>query len=269
MSLKEEIAIDLIIDVIHRLYGYDFKHYSKASFKRRIQFHQSQHQIPTIADFIPRLINDPTFFDTLLTSLSITVTEMFRDPAFYTQFRELVLPKLKTYSYANIWHAGCATGEEVYSMAILLHENHYLERTQIYATDFNPQALLTAQKGIYSDKEYDQIVKNYHQIKGKSNIDDYFVKKYHSLKIKSHLQKHISFQQHNLATDEKFADMQAIICRNVLIYFDETLKEKVIHLFSKSLQNYGFLCLGNKEVLNDPSFKCIDRNQSIYQKVPR
>ncbi len=208
-------------------------------------------------------------FGELLSDLSITVTELFRDPLFYKAFAKKVVPKLKTYPYLKIWHAGCATGEEVYSMAILLHENEYLARTQLYGTDFNPGALKVAKKGIYSAENCKAYSANYKKAGGHSELIDYFIEKYEALKVKRFLQDKITFSQHNLATDHSFGEMEVIVCRNVMIYFDDELKQRALKLFDESLVDYGFLCLGDKERLDYPSFKVVDEPASIYQKVPK
>lgn len=267
MDLSDEIAIDFIIDLIRRSHGYDFRHYSKASLKRRFLHYKTKHHLDTLADMIPVLLNDPQQFNDLLSDISITVTEMFRDPEFYRSFANIVIPKLKTYPYVKIWHAGCATGEEVYSMEILLEENNYLERAQLYATDFNPYALELAKKGIYSKERYPLYEKNYQESMGKFSLAHYFIKKYEALKIKRYLQKNVTFSQHNLATDKMFSEVEVVICRNVMIYFNKKLKNRVFKLFYESLTDHGFLCLGTKETVNFPGFKCLDPAASIYQKV--
>ncbi|MCH9643783.1 MAG: protein-glutamate O-methyltransferase CheR [Gammaproteobacteria bacterium] len=268
MKKADQLAVDVIIDVMQQLYGYDFVGYSKASLKRRLKHHQTRKNLETLADMIPPLLNDPQYFNELLSDLSVTVTEMFRDPEFYSSFAKLVIPKMKTYSYIKIWHAGCATGEEVYSMAILLHEYKYLDRAQLYGTDFNPYALKIAKKGIYPDENFKQFVENYKASGGKNEFSDYFTEKYHALKIKSFLQEKITLSQHNLSTDKVFGEMEVIVCRNVMIYFDANLKKRVLTLFQESLVDYGFLCLGDKETLDMPGFKAVDEAVSIYQKVP-
>lgn len=268
MNHTDEIAMQSIIHIMNELYGYDFKDYSKASLKRRLKHYQAQKKLKTLADIIPLLINDSKSFDELLSVLSITVTEMFRDPGFYKSFSDKVIPSLKTYPYLKIWHAGCATGEEIYSMAILLHEHHYLDRTQLYATDFNPFALKIAKNGIYPKQNIEKYSKNYQDSGGKNNILNYFTEGYDALKINHPLQEKILFSKHNLATDQVFGEMEVILCRNVMIYFEEKLQNHVINLFKESLSDYGFLCLGDKENLSDPSFRCIDKEHAIYQKMP-
>ncbi len=180
VKAKDKLAIDIIIYIVRELYGYDFTNYSKASFIRRLTYHQNKKQLSSISDMIPLLIRQDHFFDELLSDLSITVTEMFRNPEFFKTFSEIVIPKLKTYPFFKVWHAGCATGEEVYSMAILLEENHCLNRAQLYATDFNPYALKKAKRGIYPIDKFPIYEKNYHEVNASGDLRDYFVEKYQS-----------------------------------------------------------------------------------------
>lgn len=264
----DQISFNIILHAIYELYGYDFRHYSKASLLRRLEHHCAKKNIACLADMIPSLIKNPSTFNELLCDLSITVTEMFRDPHFYTAFCTHVIPKLKTYPYSKIWHAGCATGEEVYSMAILLHEHDYLKRTQLYGTDFNPYAIKKAKKGIYPTERFKVYNENYKKINQHNNLHDYFTEKYNALKIKSFLMDKTAFLTHNLATDHSFGEVEVIVCRNVMIYFDDVLRDKVLKLFTSALVDYGFLCLGDKESLNLPGYRCADSHASIYQKVP-
>lgn len=267
MNQSELLAIEFVIRIMRELYGYDFKGYSRGSLIRRLHHHQKKKQMASIAEMIPYLLTDPHFFDELLSDLSITVTEMFRNPHFYKEFEEHVIPKLKTYPYIKIWHAGCATGEEVYSMAVLLADNQYLDRAQLYATDFNPYALNVAKKGIYPVSKLEKYRANYKQFNSDGSLDDYFTEKYEAVKIKQLLQDRIAFSQHNLASDQSFGQMEVIVCRNVLIYFNDELRERTLKLFSESLVPYGFICLGDKESITLEGFKEISPQSSIYQKV--
>lgn len=268
MKKSDALAIKIIVNIIHEMHGYDFSNYSQASLKRRLIFHQGKKGLPSLADMIPLLLNEPHYLDELISDISVTVTEMFRDPEFYAAFKEKVIPTLKTYSYMKIWHAGCSTGQEVYSMAILLHEEGLLPRVQLYSTDFNPYALEVAKEGIYPEESFDEYKRNYDNYGGSKNFEDYFLRKYKKIKIDSALQKKILFYQHNLAADKSFGEVEVIVCRNVMIYFDQYLKEKVIQLFRESLVDYGYLCLGAKEHLSMEGFKCISHEACIYQKVP-
>lgn len=269
MFKADTLSLKIITEIIHELYGYDFSNYSKVSLKRRLTHHANKRDMHSLADMIPPLINDPKFFSELLADLSITVTEMFRNPEFYRCFANKVIPKLKTYPYIKIWHAGCATGEEVYSMAILLYENEFLTRTQLYGTDFNPFAISAAKKGIYSCEHIEAYETNYNTAGGKSRLCNYFTEKYDLLKIKQSITNKIAFFEHDLATDYSFGDVEVIVCRNVLIYFDDHLKNRVLELFYNALVPNGYLCLGDKETLNSSQFKCVDSTARIYSKVAR
>ena len=265
---SEDLAMEFIIRAIKELHGYNFENYSAESLKRRIMLYLGKHEMALLSDLVGPLLQDKTIFKELLKHLSVTVTEMFRDPEFYKSFIKNVLPTLKTYSYVKIWHAGCATGQEPYSMAILLSENKFLSRTQIYATDFNPYALSCAKKGIYSSESIDKYSRSYIESGGKHNLVDYYTRQYNSCKISKQIRERILFSQHNLSTDDVFSEVEVIICRNVMIYFNEDLKEKVTNIFVNSLSDYGFLCLGSAERASSPRLKCIDKKNAIYQKQP-
>lgn len=266
----EKIEIDLLLEGIHRRYGYDFKHYSYSSLKRRLIHARDQAQLDHFTELLDRLLHDESFFDQFLKHMSITVTEMFRDPPFYQAIREKIIPVLKTFPFVKIWHAGCATGEEVYSMAILLQEEGFLDRVRIYATDFNKHALDMAQNGVYPSKDIENYTANYKAAGGKRNFSDYYSAGYELTKFKDSLKEKMTFSYHNLVTDGVFGEMNLIICRNVLIYFDKELQNRVLGLFTESLRHGGFLCLGSRETLNftdvKPLFDTIDAKQKIYKK---
>ncbi len=266
----ERIEIDMLLNGIRSRYGYDFTHYSRASLKRRLERALAQTKVTHFTELLDRLFHDEKCFDEFLKIMSITVTEMFRDPGFYNAVREHVVPVLKTYPFVKIWHAGCATGEEVYSMALLLHEEGFLDRAQIYATDFNKHSLDTAAKGVYSAKVMEACATNYREAGGKGVLSDYLSDGYELAKFKDFLKERITFSYHNLVTDGVFGEMNMICCRNVLIYFDKTLQDRVLCKFTDSLRHGGFLCLGNKESLNfsavGPLFEPVDKSQRIYRK---
>ncbi len=266
----ENIEIQLLVEAIKSCYGYDFRHYARASLKRRILQGVSKSGVKTISDMIPRLIHDPKFFSFLLTDFSIVVTEMFRDPKFYVMMRKKVMPVLKSYPFIKIWHAGCASGEEVYSMAVMLKEEGLYDRAQIYATDFNDVALKMAKDGIYPMKNIKKYTSNYQKSGGKASLADYYHGKYDSVIMNKSLKKNIVFANHNLATDEVFGEINLILCRNVLIYFDRTLQNRVFGLFKDSLCHNGFLCLGNRESLLfsniQDDFIDFSKNEKIYQR---
>lgn len=265
MNKADELSIELITAVLDRLYGYDFSEYSMPSLKRRLIYHKDKHQLKSLADMIPLLIKNKEHFNELLSDLSVTVTEFFRDPAFYQFFRDDVVPRLQTYPYPRIWHAGCATGEEPYSMAILLAESDMLDRCELIATDFNPYAIEVAKKGIYPGDQLDNYQENYKAFGGAGEFNDFVTQKYDAIKVSDALQSRIHFSEHNLAVDDPIEDVEVVVCRNVMIYFDSPLKRRTLELFHQSLVTYGFLCLGANESMDDDRFKQI--GQGVYQKV--
>jgi chemotaxis protein methyltransferase CheR len=246
----EKIEIDLLLDAIFHRCGYDFRNYKRSSLMRRIHSIRERSNLAHLSEMISKVLYDKTFLNQLLLDLSVTVTEMFRDPDFFNELRNKVIPLLKTYSFVKIWHAGCATGEEVYSMAIMLKEEGFYNRVQIYATDMNQESLQTAREGIYSLENIRKFTLNYNMAGGKASFSDYYFAKYNMAKMDEELKENIVFSNHNLVTDHAFGEMHLIICRNVLIYFDKNLQNKVLHLFHHSLVHRGFLCLGSQESLD-------------------
>jgi chemotaxis protein methyltransferase CheR len=243
------LEIQSLLDSILREYGYDFRDYSGSHIIRRITNSMSRFGIGSVSELQTRLINDPGLFHRFLMELSVNVTEMFRDPGFYVTIREVVVPLLKTYPFLKIWHAGCSTGEEVYSMAILLKEEELLDRCIIYATDFNQIVLRKAADAIYQVDKIREYTANYNKSGGKASFSDYFIVDYGAAKLDQELKKNVVFSDHNLVTDGIFGEMHMIICRNVLIYFNHKLQRKVLKLFYDSLVNGGLLGMGTKESL--------------------
>ncbi len=246
---NQDIEIRLVEEAIYEKYGYDFRNYSQAHIKRRILNRFSVSGLKTIAEMIHEIIYNQKFVDLLLMDLSITVTEMFRDPLFYQALREEVIPILRSCPFIKIWHAGCSSGEEVYSMAIILKEEGLYNKTQIYATDFNPFIIRQAKEGLYPVNRMKEFTLNYQKSGGKGSFSDYYTASHETAKLLDVLKKNIVFATHNLVTDSVFAEVNLVICRNVLIYFDRGLQEKVIQLFIDSLPGGGILCLGSKESL--------------------
>ena len=249
MSIETN-ELDLVLDAIHQTCGYDFRQYAHASLQRRLANLQKRSGMTHLVEMVPRIMHDPNFLDQVLQTLSITVTEMFRDPAFFFELRRKVIPKLKELPSVRIWHAGCATGEEVYSLAIILLEEGLYDRARIYATDFNPHALHTAREGVFPQEKIKSGTKNYFAAGGRASLLEYCHAQYDLAKLRELLKSNIVFSHHNLATDGPFGEFDLILCRNVLIYFDQELKQKVFSLFNDSLQPNGFLCLGMKETLD-------------------
>ena len=267
---SEDIEITLLLQGLYLKYGYDFRNYSNAHMKRRILRRMSMEGLNNISEIQHKLLYDKDFFKTLLSDFSINFTEMFRDPTFYKAFRKSVIPILKTYPFVRIWHAGCSTGEEVYSMAILLKEEGLYEKVQIYATDFNTMVLQKAKEGIYAIDNIKDYTRNYQQAGGIASFADYYTAKDDSVIIDQSLKKKITFAEHNLVTDGVFGEMHVIICRNVFIYFNRELQNTVIKLFCDSLSNGCFLCLGSKENVKFSSrsdnFEVFNDSEKIYRK---
>ena len=259
-----------LLEGIFDCYGYDFREYNTAHVKRRLTNRMIMSQLKNSKELKSKIFNEPSFASLLLRDLSIQVTEMFRDPSFYQALRNTVIPLLKTYSFLKIWHAGTATGEEVYSIAILLQEENLYDRCLIYATDFNQQALDQGKGGIYSDEKIQEDIKNYQLSGGQKTLNDYFVYKYDKIIMNSSLKKNIVWADHNLATDSVFAEVNLILCRNVMIYFNKELQNKVHSLFYESLVHGGILCLGMKESVQFTSYadkySVLNEKNRIYKK---
>lgn len=265
----QEIELELVLEAMFRRYGYDFRHYARSSLKRRLWQRVRDAGMARMSELVPALLHDRGFAECVVDDLSITVTEMFRDPFFYRVLREQVIPVLKTYPHVKIWHAGCATGEEVYSMAILLHEEGFLDRTQIYATDVNKRALAKARDGIYSIESIRKATLNYNRTNPRTSFSNYYHVNYDLAIINKDIREYILFSHHNLATDGVFAEMNLILCRNVMIYFNATLQSRVLALFRDSLCRPGFLGLGLKENLGSGSvahaFNPVNPQARIYR----
>lgn len=264
------IELQLLLEAIFLRYGYDFRNYSKAHIKRRVLNRLGTSRLSTITQLLDKVLRDPVFFREFLDDLSINVTEMFRDPEFYKSLRQNIIPKLRTYAYFKIWHAGCATGEEAYSLAILLKEEGLLDRCQVYATDFNQKVLEIAKEGVYHKDDIEQYERNYLLSGGKNKLSDYYQTMYGSVIFNKELSNRIVFADHNLVTDSVFADVHLILCRNVMIYFEKNLQENVLNLFYESLVPSGILCLGTKESIKftrfEKLFDVIDEKQKIFKK---
>jgi chemotaxis protein methyltransferase CheR len=262
--------IIMLLDLMYKKYGYDFRDYSAAHLKRRIKNRMSLSGISTFKIFHEKIQADPGFAALCIKDFSIKVTEMFRDPSFYVALREKVIPLLKTYSFIKVWHAGSATGEEVYSMAILLQEEGLYDRSLIYATDFDQDGIEQGKEGIYVNERVQEYSKNYQKSGGKASLSDYYTSHYNRIIFRKDLKKNIVWANHNLVTDSVFAEVNLILCRNVLIYFNKNLQSKVHTLFLDSLANGGVLCLGKKENLQySPvyeKFSSLDKYQKIYRK---
>lgn len=265
-----EIEIRLVLHAIFECYGYDFRQYQQSTIRNRIMQYCRAEGHGSVAEMIPRLLHDKKYFYNLFLNLSVNVTEMFRYPVQYETIRYGAMSALKTYPFINVWHAGCATGEEAYSMAVLLKEEGMLHRAQIYATDINDQSLGIASKGIYSLRDWKTYNKNYHLAGGTRSLSDYYTVKYNRAKVSDELRKRITFSNHNLVSDGVFAEMHLIVCQNVLIYFNRSLQNRVLRLFADSLCHQGFLCLGERETLDftavSDQFELVYPKARIYRK---
>jgi chemotaxis protein methyltransferase CheR len=268
-SFEQEVE-SLILE-INVSYGYDFSGYSRASVYRRIRRFLSNNNLTDINTLRKSIFSDSFYFEQFLQEITVNVTEMFRDPGFFLSLRENVLPILSTYPHIKIWDAGCSTGEELFSLAILLKEEGLLDRTRIYATDINQKVLKQAKEGIFPSTQLAANTAAYYASGGKKEFSSYYSSNYGSLKFNESLIKNVVFYPHNLATDTSFNEFHLILCRNVLIYFTAELQEKVFNLFNKSLVRLGYLGLGKKETLSmsglSTSFNFIDKENRIYRKV--
>ena len=267
----EHVEIELLLEGVYRHYGYDFRDYAPSSLRRRIRERVRSEGLQTISGLKEKVLHDPECMERLLLGLSINVSAMFRDPCFYHALRTRVLPLLRTYPIIRIWHAGCSTGEEVYSMAILLQEEGLYERTRIYATDMNETVLQKARTGIVPLAGMKLYTANYLQSGGREMFSDYYTASYGNAILRPSLRKNVVFAQHNLATDRAFNEFQVIMCRNVMIYFNKDLQARVHTLFLESLVRLGFLCLGSKESLKylpqEHDYEEFDPEQRIYRRV--
>ncbi len=265
-----ETELQLLLESINLKYNYDFRHYSLHSMKRTVIHAMNRMGCVTISALQEKILKDSDSFLDALQSLTIPVSEMFRDPSYFLALREKVVPLLKTYPSLKVWVAGCSTGEEAYSLAILLQEEELLERTTIYATDINPRSLARAEKGVFALNGLQSFDENYKISGGKCAASDYYTQTFGSVKFHNTLQKHITFADHSLVTDAVFSETQLISCRNVLIYFDRELQNRAIGLFHESLCRKGFLGLGAKETLQFSDyakhFAPLVKKDRIFQK---
>jgi chemotaxis protein methyltransferase CheR len=267
----ERVEIELMLEGIFRQYGFDFRSYAYASIRRRLWKRVEAEGLRNISELQARVLHDTDTMERLLLDLSVNVTSMFRDPLFYSVFRTKVVPLLRTYPFIRIWHAGCSTGEEVYSVAILLEEAGLYDRSRIYATDINDVVLQQARRGIFPIERMQEYTENYIRSGGTRSFSEYYTAKYDGALFDQRLVRNVVFAQHNLVTDRSFAEFHVIFCRNVLIYFDQNLQNRVHSLFYDSLVRLGMICLGSKESLKfskyEPCYERLDVSEKIYRKV--
>jgi len=267
----EEIEVALLLEAIVRRYGFDFREYAPASLKRRLWRRAHAEGLETISALQNQVLHDPACMERLLLDLSINVTTMFRDPSFYMAFRGKVVPLLKTYPFSRIWIAGCSTGEEVYSLAIVLDEEGLLERTRLYATDINEAVLERARLGVFSLEKMQEYTQNYQRAGGERAFSEYYLASYDGAVFDRRLVEHAVFAQHNLVSDHGFNEFNAIVCRNVMIYFDRSLQRRVFQLFHDSLVRFGVLGLGHRETIRYSGFEAdyeeLDGVEKLWKKV--
>lgn len=263
--------VEIILNDIMEVYGYDFTNYARASLKRRIIRLVTNDRFVSFAEFRFRLKTDPEYFNRFVEQITVNVTEMFRDASFYKALREEVLPLLATWPLIRIWHAGCASGEEVYSMAILLHEANLLNKSLLYATDINPTMLEKVRQGIFPLSQMKMYSENYLLSGGKRDFSSYYTAQYDSAKFDDFLGQKTVLATHNLVSDGSFNEFQLIVCRNVMIYFDKPLQDRAVKLFYDSLEMFGYLALGSKETLKftdvQNRFKQLESKEKIWRKI--
>jgi chemotaxis protein methyltransferase CheR len=266
----ERLEVELLLEAIYRHYGFDFRAYAFPSIRRRIWKRIHAEELTTVTALQERVLHDKDAMERLLLDLSINVTAMFRDPGFYRAFRNDVIPLLRTYPFIRVWHAGCSTGEEVFSMAILLEEEGLLGRARLYATDINEVVLQQARAGIFPLERMQEYTENYIKAGGKRSFSEYYTAKYDGALFSPTLTEHVVFSQHNLVTDRSFSEFNVILCRNVLIYFDKSLQTRVHGLFYDSLVHFGILGLGSKESLKFSQYEdCYEQlgSEKLYRKT--
>jgi chemotaxis protein methyltransferase CheR len=267
----ERLEVELLLEAIHRRYGFDFREYAKASLKRRLWRRMAAERLTSISGLQEKVLHDPACMERLLLDLSINVTAMFRDPTFYAAFRVKAVPILRTYPFSRIWVAGCSTGEEVYSLAIVLHEEGVYDRARIYATDINEAVIEQARMGVFPLEKMQEYTQNYIRSGGTRAFSEYYSAAYDGAQFDRTLIRNVVFAQHNLVSDRSFNEFNAIVCRNVMIYFDRSLQDKVHELFHESLATFGVLGLGHKETVNftryADSYEELDASERLYRKV--
>lgn len=269
--MVKEDELDLLINELSAKYGYDFTNYARASLKRRVNRLLVIDRFPSFAELLYKVRKDDGYLSHVVQELTVNVTEMFRDPVLFRTIREKVLPVLGTHPFIRIWHAGCSTGEEVYSMAIMLEESNLLHKSLLYATDLNPSVIENIKKGIFPMSQMKDYSENYILSGGKKDFSTYYTAKYDWAKFDEKLKSKMIVATHNLVSDRSFNEFQLIFCRNVLIYFDKELQDKVLKLFDESLEKLGYLVLGSKESLRFSSivkkYSQLENKEKVWRKI--
>jgi len=267
---REDIEIDVLLEAVQRRYAYDFRGYARASLRRRLWRRARGEGVGTISGLQERVLHDPRVMDRLLRDLSINVTEMFRDPTFHRAIREQVFPLMRTYPYIRVWNAGCSTGEELYSIAIALHEEGLLDRARLYATDINEDVLARAREGAFPLEHMQRYTENYLRAGGTEGFSSYYTTSGDRAHFDLALTRHAVFAQHNLVSDRSFNEFNLIVCRNVMIYFGRDLQDRVHQLFLGSLSRFGVLALGRKESLKgtvaEALYDPLNRSERIFKR---
>ena len=267
----EHLESTLFLEALYRRHGYDFRNYAQASIRRRVCRLMDKTGATSVSAMIPLLLHDADFLPLAVETLSINVSEMFRDPEFFVLLRNEVIPYLKTFPFIKVWHAGCASGEEVYSLAMVFKEEGFYDRATIFATDLNPMVLEQAKAGVYPLDQIRGYTANYQQAGGRGALSDYYLARYGSAIMDSSLRGNVTFAPHNLATDGVFGEMHLILCRNVLIYFDQSLQNRVLRLFDESLVHGGVMALGSKESLRGADvaghYRPLSAKWRIHKKI--
>jgi chemotaxis protein methyltransferase CheR len=267
----ERIEVQLLLEAIYQHYGFDFRGYALGSLKRRLWRRAYGERVETLSALQDRVLHDPAVMERLLLDLSINVTAMFRDPTFFRAFREKVVPVLRTYPFVRIWNAGCSTGEETYSLAILLKEEGLYDRTRIYATDINDRVLAQARDGRFPLEKMREYTENYLRAGGSEEFSSYYKAEGDSARFTDELCSQVVFAQHNLVSDGPFNEFNVIVCRNVMIYFGKTLQDRVHDLFYDSLEPFGVLAMGHKESIrfsrHEDRYEPLDHQEKLYRKM--
>lgn len=266
----ELLEIELLLEAVHRHYAFDFRDYAPSSLRRRLWRRAAAEGVGTLSALQERVLHDPACMERLLLDLSVTTTSMFRDPPFWLAFRERVVPVLRTHPFLRIWVAGCSTGEEAYSMAILLDEEGLLERARIYATDVNATVLARAREGVFGLGRMREAEAGYERAGGAHALSDYYAEGYDSARLRRSLSRSVVWAQHNLVSDSSFNEFHVVLCRNVLIYFAKPLQDRVHALLHASLAPFGVLALGARESLRFTAFEAgyepVDDGERLYRR---
>lgn len=267
----EDTELDLLLEGIHRIFGYDFRQYARSTIRRRLGEIRTKRRLHNLSELQGQALRDPELLNEIVSALSVQVSSFFRDARFYLAFRRHVVPILKTYPSVRIWHAGCATGEEVYSIAIVLHEEGLLDKCRLYATDINTNALKTASSGAYTQADVAVSETAYHRAGGTGRLLNYFQSSGEEAPVVPELKNRVTFFQHNLVTDDSFNEFHVILCRNVLIYFDKGLQNRIHLLIYNSLVRLGILGLGANETLHgtarETHYKPLEETARLYRRV--